>query len=530
MFVHTVRADAVRMDRSPMPSTSDPHVASAAQQTGVRCGTRFTTYEDLYARALRATSGLLELGIGAGDRVALLLRNSIEYLEASIATVPLGASAVPINWHWRGEEIAHVLADSGAKALVVHAELWPAIAPSVPAGLAVVLVPADGDGSARPPAGALWWPDWLAEHEPWAHPPETAPASIIYTSGTTGRPKGVVRAASTDAQREAVRTLLGELFQLAPGERTVIPAPMYHTAPNVYAHGAVIHGMHMTIMSGFDAEEFLRIVAEDRITVVQMVPTMFVRLLALPEHVRASYDLSSLRWIVHAAAPCPPEIKRAMIEWLGPIVAEYYGGTETGPVVFATSEEWLAHPGTVGRALEQATVKILDADGNELPTGESGEVYMWLDVVSDFTYEGDQEKRRSVERDGLISCGDIGYLDADGYLYLNDRASDMVISGGVNIYPAEIEACLLSLPGVRDCAVFGIPDDDFGEALAAHVETDDGARLSAEEVREHVRSKLAAYKTPRVVEFTGSLPREDSGKIFKRRLREPYWRGRERAI
>ena len=500
------------------------------EQIGVRCGGRFTTYEDLHDRALRAARGLLELGIGGGDRVALLLRNSIEYIEASIATVPLGASAVPINWHWRGEEIAHVLVDSGAKVLVVHADLWPAIASSVPEALAVVLVPADGDGSAELPDGALWWPDWLAENEPWAQLPETAPSTIIYTSGTTGRPKGVVRTPGTDAQREALRELFGELFQLAPGERTVIPAPMYHSAPHVYVHGAAIRGMDMTIMTGFDAEEFLRIVAENRITVVQMVPTMFVRLLALPERVRSRYDLSSLRWVVHAAAPCPPEVKRAMIEWLGPIVVEYYGGTETGPVVFATSEEWLAHPGTVGRPLERAVVKILDADGNELPTGESGEVYMWLDIVSDFTYEGDEEKRRGVERDGLISCGDVGYLDADGYLYLNDRRSDMVISGGVNIYPAEIEACLLSLQGVRDCAVFGIPDEDFGEALAAHVEPHDGAQLTAEEVREHVRTRLAAYKTPRVVEFSDSLPREDTGKIFKRRLREPYWSGRERAI
>jgi long-chain acyl-CoA synthetase len=219
-----------------------------------------------------------------------------------------------------------------------------------------------------------------------------------------------------------------------------------------------------------------------------------------------------------------------MIEWLGPIVAEYYGGTETGPVVFCTSEEWLAHPGTVGRPLERAVVKVLDADGNELPAGQSGEIYMWLDVWPDFSYAGDEEKRRAVERDGLVSCGDVGYLDGDGYLYLNDRRSDMVISGGVNIYPAEIEACLLAMPGVRDCAVFGIPDDEFGEALAAYVEPQDGARLSDESVRAHVRSRLAAYKTPGVVEFRASLPREDSGKIFKRRLRDPYWAGRERAI
>ena len=500
----------------------------------MRCGARFTTYPELFERALRASRGLLELGVGGGDRVALLLRNSIEFLEASVATAPLGASAVPINWHWRSEEIAHVLGDSRAKALVVHADLWPEIAASVPNGTSVVVVaPSEGSSaSAAPPLdGAVSWEQLAGAAEPLTEAPEGAgPVSIIYTSGTTGRPKGVVRQPSSDAQREAARALLAELFELGPGERTVIPAPLYHTAPNVYALAAAALGMDMTIMDGFDAEEFLRIVEHHRVTVVQMVPTMFVRLLALPEQVRRRYDLSSLRRVVHAAAPCPPEVKRAMIEWFGPIIYEYYGGTETGPIVFCTSDEWLAHPGTVGRPLDGAVVKVLDPGGRQLPAGESGEIYMWLDVWPDFTYEGDEQKRRSVERDGLISCGDIGYLDDDGYLYLNDRSSDMVISGGVNIYPAEIEACLLSLEGVRDCAVFGVPDEEFGESLAAHIELDEQAELSANAVRAHVRTRLAGYKTPRVVEFSETLPREDSGKIFKRRLREPYWRGRERAI
>jgi long-chain acyl-CoA synthetase len=497
---------------------------------GVRCAGRFTSYPELFGRALRATRGLHQLGVGAGDRVALLLRNSIEFLEASIATVPLGASAVPINWHWRGEEISHVLTDSASKVLIVHADLWPAIGARVLEGMPVIVVPGPADDAGELPRAALRWPDWLERNEPWGQPPEAAPTSIIYTSGTTGRPKGVVRVPATEQQRTAAQAMLGELFQLAPGERTVIPAPMYHTAPNVFALAAALRGLDMTIMTGFDAEEFLRVVAEQRVTVVQMVPTMFVRLLALPERTRSHYDLSSLRWVVHAAAPCPPDVKRAMIDWLGPIVVEYYGGTETGPVVFCTSEEWLAHPGTVGRPIERAVVKILDGEGDELPPGESGEVYMWLDIWPDFTYANDAEKRRAVERDGLVSCGDIGYLDDDGFLYLNDRRSDMVISGGVNIYPAEIEACLLSLPGIRDCAVFGIPDAEFGEVLAAHLELHDKARVTPEAVREHVRANLAAYKTPRVVEFSDSLPREDSGKIFKRRLREPYWAGRERAI
>jgi long-chain acyl-CoA synthetase len=505
---------------------------------GVRCGERFSSYEELFAGALRATSGLAELGVGAGDRVALLLRNSIEFLQASVATVPLGASAVPINWHWRGDEVSHVLQDSRAKVLVVHADLWPAVCDAVAPDLAVVVVPEEPTGAALSRSDGRGdahrrlesWPEWVSAHEPWSQAAETGPVSIIYTSGTTGRPKGVVRTPVDEERRARVSGLIEDLFQLVEGERTLIPAPMYHTAPNVYALASAVRGLDLTIMAGFDAEEFLRLVEAHRVTVVQMVPTMFVRMLALPAEVRERYDLSSLRWIVHAAAPCPPDIKRAMIEWLGPIVAEYYGGTETGPVTFCTSEEWLEHPGTVGRALPGATVKIFDGSGEELPPGQSGEVYMWHSAWPDFTYEGDDDKRRAMEREGLVSCGDIGYLDGDGYLYLNDRASDMVISGGVNIYPAEIEACLLSLPGVRDCAVFGIPDDEFGEALAAHVERQEGTSLSEQDVRAYVREHLASYKTPRVVEFSGSLPREDSGKIFKRRLREPYWQGRERAI
>jgi long-chain acyl-CoA synthetase len=502
----------------------------------VRCGERFSSYEALFTGALRASGALAALGVGAGDRVALLLRNSIEFLQASVATVPVGASAVPINWHWRGEEVSHVLADSRAKVLVVHDDLWPSVADAVPADVAVVLVPAQaGGGSSAPaplPAGRRVesWPELLATHEPYSQAPESGPMSIIYTSGTTGRPKGVVRTPVSEEQRAVVSELIADIFQLHDGERTLIPAPMYHTAPNVYALASAVRGLDLTIMTGFDPEEFLRLVETHRVTVVQMVPTMFVRLLALPEEVRERYDVSSLRWVVHAAAPCPVDVKRAMIEWMGPIVAEYYGGTETGPVTFCTSEEWLAHPGTVGHPLPGATVKVFGENGAELPPGRSGEVYVWHSAWPNFTYEGDEEKRRSVERDGLVSVGDIGYLDGDGYLYLNDRASDMVISGGVNIYPAEIEACLLSLPGVRDCAVFGIPDEEFGEALAAHVEPIEGTVLSEEEVRVYVRERLASYKAPRVVEFSGSLPREDSGKIFKRRLREPYWEGRERAI
>jgi long-chain acyl-CoA synthetase len=277
-------------------------------------------------------------------------------------------------------------------------------------------------------------------------------------------------------------------------------------------------------MPRFDPEEFLALVQRHRIEHTQMVPTMFTRLLALPRQVRERYDLSSLEGVVHAAAPCPVATKREMIEWLGPIITEYYGGTESGIVVYCDSAEWLAHPGTVGRPMADGAVRILSPEGEELGVGEEGEVYLRPPSAwPEFTYENDPAKRASIERDGFVTLGDIGRLDTDGFLYLTDRVKDLVIAGGVNIYPVEIEQCLLTLDGVRDVAVFGVPDADKGEALAAHVEVQPGSALTADDVREHVRSRLASYKVPRTVVFDDQLPREDTGKLFKRKLREAYW-------
>jgi long-chain acyl-CoA synthetase len=294
---------------------------------------------------------------------------------------------------------------------------------------------------------------------------------------------------------------------------------------------ALALGIDLTIMPRFDPEQFLALVERHAISHAQVVPTMFVRLLELPDEVRHRYDLSSLRAVVHAAAPCPAHVKKRMIEWFGPVIREYYGGTETGIIVTCDSHEWLAHEGTVGKPLEGADIRVFDPDGTVLPRGETGEVYVKPPGYSPrFTYLGQDDKRQEIERDGYLSIGDVGRVDADGFLYLSDRARDMVISGGVNIYPIEIEACLLELPGVRDVAVFGIPDDAYGEALAAHVDADPDAGLTEDAIRDHVRVKLAGYKVPRTVVFDDNLPREESGKIFKRRIRERYWQDAGRAI
>ena len=254
---------------------------------------------------------------------------------------------------------------------------------------------------------------------------------------------------------------------------TLVTAPMYHSAPNAQALFALALGIELTVMPRFEPEEFLRLVSEQAITHAQTVPTMFVRLLELPGEVRARYDLGSLECVVHAAAPCPAHVKRRIIDWFGPVIREYYGATEIGVVIVCDSEEWLAHEGTVGHTFAGSDIHVHDADGRLLGPGETGEIFIRPpDYWPGFTYLGQDDKRREIERDGYISIGDVGSVDADGYLYLSDRARDMVISGGVNIYPAEIEACLLELGGVRDVAVFGIPDDSFGEALAAHVDAE----------------------------------------------------------
>lgn len=508
-------------------------------------GARVAEIAALQERAARAASGFRSIGIGPGDVVAVYLRNDFPFMEASAAAGLVGAYSTPVNWHNSPDEARYIFENSGAKAIIIHADLLRGIEKAIPKDVPVFVVETPPEivsayglspDDAKLPAGATSWNTWLAQFPPIEAGPAEPPGSMIYTSGTTGHPKGVRRAPPTPEQAVAWAGIIGKVmgFNATYGDPrdmvTVVTGPMYHSAPNAYGLYAFRVGANIILQPRFDAEELLQMIERHKVTHLHMVPTMFVRLLKLPDEVKKKYDLSSLRFVVHAAAPCPVHVKQAMIEWWGPVINEYYGGTETGAVVFCNSEEYLAHPGTVGKAVENAKVLVLDDNGNELARGATGEIVCRTAAIPDFTYHGDDEKRRKSEKAGLIALGDVGYLDEDGFLYLCDRAKDMVISGGVNIYPAEIEAELHKMPGVGDCAVFGIPDDEFGESLCAVVQPQPGATLSEADVRSFLRERVAGYKVPKKVEFRSDLPREDSGKIFKRKLREPYWEQAGRRI
>lgn len=512
---------------------------SAICESGIVSGDRCKTRDEVNDQARLIAGGLAALGVKQGDSVGILMRNDIAFLEAAYAVMTLGAYAVPINWHFRSDEIAYVVSDSGARVLIGHADLLHGLAGVMPAGVTLLSLTPPPEivanyrihpASCSAPPGTIDFDRWLAKQAPYDGPTLPQPQNMIYTSGTTGHPKGVKRYAPTPEQTASMEAMRALIYGLKPGVRALLPGPLYHSAPNAFGLRAGRLADLLVIMPRFDAEEFLQIIDEQKIDNVFMVPTMFTRLLKLPESVRKSYDVSSLSHIIHAAAPCPADVKRAMIEWFGPVIFEFYGSTESGAVTFASSEDALKKPGTVGKISPGAELRLIGDDGRILPQGEIGEIYSRIAANPDFTYHNKPEKRAEIERDGFITSGDVGYIDADGYVFICDRKRDMVISGGVNIYPAEIEAVLHGLSGVHDCAVFGIPDEEFGEALMAVVEPQPGVNLDVVAIREQLKRALAGYKVPKHIEVQQNLPREDSGKIFKRRLRDPYWQRAGRNI
>jgi long-chain acyl-CoA synthetase len=514
-------------------------IVETSDYLGIISGDRRRDHAAVASRAARIAGGLHHLGVKQGDSVCILMRNDIAFIEAAYAAMRLGAYGVPVNWHFKPEEINYILRDSGTSVLIAHADLLHQLRDAIPHDIAVLSVPTPPEilktyaidpALIAKPEFAVDFEAWLADQSPYDGPQVPQPQNMIYTSGTTGYPKGVRREAPTPAQNAAGDKMRALIFGLRPGLRALLPGPLYHSAPNSFGIRSGRLGGALVIMPRFEPVEFLRLIEEQRIDTIFMVPTMFIRLARLPEEVRRKYDVSSLRHVIHAAAPCPPDVKRAMIEWWGPVIYEFYGSTESGAVTFANSEDALKKPGTVGKISPGAELRFIGEDGRVLPPGEIGEIYSRIAASSDFTYHNKPEKRAEIERDGFITSGDVGYIDADGYVFLCDRKRDMVISGGVNIYPAEIESVLHAVPGVHDCAVFGIPDAEFGEALMAVVEPQPGVTLDVVDIRKRLRASLADYKVPKHIEIAQNLPREDSGKIFKRRLRDPYWERAGRRI
>ena len=486
---------------------------------------------ELWASANRLVHGLRAAGLERGDCLTTVLPNGAPMIELYLAAAQGGWYLTPINHHLTASEIAYIVKDSGAKVLVTHERFGDACRGAVaeidfPAARRFAVGRVDGF---RPYAE-------LSAGQPATEPADRAAGQVMnYTSGTTGRPKGVRRPLA-QADPDTVATFFGMflvMFGIQPENDNVhlTGSPLYHTAVLMFTASSLHFGHGVVLMDKWTPESCLDLIQRHRVTTSHMVPTQFHRLLALPDAVKARHDVSSLRHMIHAAAPCPVEVKRRMLEWWGPVIFEYYAASEGGGTL-VTPDEWLQYPGTVGRAWPGSAIRILDDDGAEQPAGTVGTVYMALGS-QDFEYHGDRGKTSANRRDGFFTVGDVGYLNDDGYLFLCDRKIDMIISGGANIYPAEIEGVLLTHPRVADAAVFGVPDEDWGEQVKAVVEPAPGATPGpalADEIMAFCQQKLAKYKCPRSVDFVDAMPRDPNGKLYKRKLRDPYWQGRERAI
>ncbi len=486
---------------------------------------------DLLGRVNQITHGLRQLGLGPGDGVATLLPNGIAPLEVYLAAHQSGWYLTPVNWHFTAAEVEYIVRDSGAKAFVAHERF---------AGQAAAAATAAGiSPNARICYGSV--PGFVPVTDLRAGQPVTMPdartagASMHYTSGTTGRPKGVRRPLPGMSPEDAgeLGSALLQFFGIAPGQPGVhlVTSPNYHTAVTLFGASALHMGHTLVYMDKWDAEETLARVERYRVTNTHMVPTQFKRMLALPEQTRRRYDLSSMKWLIHAAAPCPVRIKQAMLDWWGPCVYEYYAATEGGGTI-ASPADWLARPGTVGRPWPISEILVADDDGNECPPAVPGTVYMKMGQ-SDFVYKDDPAMTAANRLRDFFTVGDIGFTDNDGFLFLCDRKADMIISGGVNIYPAEVEAELMAHPKVADVAAFGVPDEDWGEQVKAVVQPAEGELPGpglAAELLACLDGRLARMKWPRTVDFIAEMPRDPTGKLQKRRLRDPYWEGRERAI
>jgi fatty-acyl-CoA synthase/long-chain acyl-CoA synthetase len=463
------------------------------------------------------------LGLKAGDHIAFLIENRLAFMEICWAAQRSGLYYTAISRYLTQDEIAYIVRDCGAKVVITSpkcAERIKGLVTGAPDEPAFFMLD-------EPLPGFRSWDKEASSQPTTPIADEVAGYDMLYSSGTTGRPKGIKKTfegSPIAAPNPFLRILCADMCGMNADSTYLSPAPLYHAAPLRFNMMAIILGGTSVIMESFDAEEFLRLVEKHRITQSQLVPTMFVRMLKLPDEVRRRYDVSSLKGAIHAAAPCPVDIKAAMIEWWGPVLIEYYGGSEGNGITVSTSQQWLTHRGTVGRSVV-GKARILGENDDELPPGQIGTVY-FADGPA-FSYHNDPEKtKRAYNSRGWSTLGDVGYLDEDGFLYLTDRKSYMIISGGVNIYPQETEDVLITHPAVADVAVFGIPNEEMGEEVKAVVQPNDMAKAGKEfeiELIQFCRKHLSPIKCPRSIDFELELPRTPTGKLMKRLLRDRYW-------
>ena len=511
------------------PSGLSGVAATDPQRVAFVSGDRRVTYGELDERTDRLARVLRRSGVGAGDRVAIMLPNDVAFFEVWAAAAKLETAVVLVNFHLKADELAYILEDSGARVLIAHERLRVDFEPAVArAGCTVVVVGAQPDELEAAIAGA-------ADDDTPLAPCLVLAPPVFYTSGTTGRPKGVVHGSLGGGGAQAAAVQQGQiaLWGWTPDDVYILSGPAYHAGPGGYVMSALFVGARSVILQpdsagAWDARAWLRLVERERVTISFMTPAHFIRILEVPEAERAQFDLSSLRLIVHGGAPCPVPVKERVLEALAPAaVWELYGASEGGATRISP-DEWRARPGSVGLPWPGVEVRVLSEAGDALGAGETGLIYIRPAGGARFHYHDDDEKTASAWRDDAFTVGDVGHLDAAGYLFLTDRASDMVIRGGVNIYPREIEEVLFTHPAVVDCAVFGIPDDRLGERLHAVVET--RAPVADDELDAWCRARLADYKVPASWEQVGELPRHPNGKVLKRLLREQAWADKDQKI
>ncbi len=476
------------------------------------------TFGEINANANRIVRLLRAHGIKAGDAVALLCSNRSEFVEVLSASLRGGYRITPVNWHLNTDEVEYIINDCDAKALIAETRYPSALEARTPNVALKVSLGADAEGF-LPYVKALEGLDASDIDDP------TLGSQMLYTSGTTGRPKGVYRRASAALLNPGPG---------APDDVQLCAGPAYHAAPLAFdVRSAMAQGNPLVFLDRWDSEHVLKVVEKHRVTRAHLVPIMFQRLLALPDEVRARYDISSLNYIVHGAAPCPPEVKKAMIDWVGPILNEYYAGSEGGAGFIVSSQEWLAKPGTVGRLPAPDALKILDDEGNEVPKGQPGTLYFKVSPIAPFEYYKDPAKTAAAHKDGYFTLGDVGYLDADDYLFLTGRTAECIISGGVNIYPQEIDNEIIKHEAVEDSCCIGVPNEEWGEEVKAVITLNPGFAASddlARSILTFARGHLAGYKVPRSIDFVDELPRSPAGKIQRGKVRKPYWAGRAREI